>query len=121
MAFNHKLMATMGLYPGMVSTRSVANLGHFELEIKLTVHQPGTAGGAVSASGRRKKDKYTVTMQVSYKQRVWSYETEVSQMMASVIAKMTGQKMPVAHDPVVDVTSVREVKPNEPEIKVEKR
>ena len=31
--FNHKNFALNGLFPGLVSHRSIANLGHFEVEI----------------------------------------------------------------------------------------
>jgi len=122
MAFDHKNFATHGLYPGLVTTRSVANLGHFKLEViieKLPRGGPGTAGGAVRTRGRPEKDKYKVTMRVMYKTRVWEYERVVSHIAASVTAKLIGKPLP--EDPSVTVYSVIEKENEDPNIEVYKK
>lgn len=122
MAFDHKNFATHGLFPGLVTTRSVANLGHFKIEVTIERIRGGGGGARTTdLRNRAEKDKYKVTIRVTYKQRWWEKETIVSQAMASVIAKMTGQQLMTDADPEIEVTSVREVKPDEPQIKVDKR
>lgn len=43
--FSHKNLALLGLFPGLVTHRSVANLGHFEIEVIVKPVQPTTTGG----------------------------------------------------------------------------
>jgi len=105
MAFDHQNFATHGLYPGLVTTRSVANVGHFKLEVIIELlpdGPPGSAGGAISTRGRPKKDKYKVTIRVMYKTRIWELERELGQNMANVTAKFLGTELP--EDPNVSVT-----------------
>lgn len=88
--FNHKNFATGGLFPGLVSTRSIANLGHFDIEIIIEPVYPGTGGGF----GIAKPDKYKVTFRVTTKNgKVWNYSKTVSVATARVVARISKIKM----------------------------
>lgn len=116
MAFDHKLMATHGLMPnpGTRFHRQVANLGHFKITVA------GGLGSTTDLNGR-KKDKYTVYITVGYKDRTWEYSKVVSRTMANVIAKMADVVFVPEKVPEIELTSVREVKPAEPQVKVDKK
>lgn len=119
MPIDHKSYATEGLYPGLVTTQSVANLGSYIFEViieKLPVGPPGSAGGATDLS--RKKDKYKVTMRVRHKDRVWEYERIVGPKTAQVAARLIGKKL---NEPDVQVKSVTVVEGTDPTIEVYKK
>jgi hypothetical protein len=95
-------MALNGLFPGLVTTRSVANLGVFEIEVIIEPTYPGGGGGYVPGA---KPDKYKVTIRVTMKNgRVWNYSRVVTNTIARVIAKLTGVKF--EEQPDITVTSV---------------
>ena len=76
MSFNHKDMATQGLWPKRAVHKLIANLGHwFAIEIRVLEEK---GGAATTTDLRSRKDKYKVIMRVTYKTRTWEFEQEVS-------------------------------------------
>lgn len=115
-------MATQGLYPGIVSTRSIANLGHFELEI--TIRRGG--GGGIADTTRlgpagKKEDKYIITIRVKYKTRIWEYERTVTEPTAKVAAKLLRTELPQEEAAPDIVVTVQEKPVTEPTIEVYKK
>lgn len=119
MAFDHENMAVQGLYPGLVTTSSVANLGHFKIEI--TVSPLGRGGPADTTDLSKKKDKYLVTIRVTYKTRVYEYSREVGKWEANVYAKMLGVELMTPPDPTITMESVTVKQPEEITVEVTKR
>lgn len=122
MAFDHESMATQGLFPGKVTTRSIANLGHFKLEViieKLPRGGAGTAGRTTKLRNRPEKDKYKITMRVYYKTRVWEYEAVVGVVRAKVMANLLNKPLP--EEPSVEVYSVTKKEQHDPTIEVYKK
>lgn len=99
--FNHKSFATLGLYPGLVSTRSVANLGHFEVEVIIEPVQPSGGGGFAQS---KPITKYNVRIVVRSNNKVWDYQTTVNKTTARVIAKVIRKKLP---EPEIVLTGVK--------------
>lgn len=99
--FDHKNFALLGLYPGLVTTRSIANLGHFEVEIIIEPVSPGGGGGWAPAAPIT---KYNVRIVVRTKTKVWDYKTTVNVATARVIARVIGKKL---EEPSVTLTSVK--------------
>jgi len=125
MAFNHENMATLGLYPGQVTTQSVANLGHWFFKITFG---PGTAGaggghGVVDRLRRKRRDedKYTVTIDVRYKTKIWHYERTVSKITANVMAKLSGTTLPPRPNVEIQVDDVTVKDKQDPTIEVYKK
>lgn len=120
MAFYHANMALQGLHPDYLTTYSVATMGHFTVDVIIEPVTPergvGSAGGAARSSSP--KDKYKVTIRVSYKDRQWSYESVVDRQEASVMAKMLNQELV---EPIVTVDSVTVTNRPDPIIDVEKK
>lgn len=114
MAFDHRDMALQGLYPGRTTPFSVAIMGHLLFEVEVIIDR---AGGAAPPKFRREEDKYTVTVRVTRKGKVWHFQREVSEVTANVMAKLTGIEIV---QPEVDVTSVTVMYRADPEIEVEK-
>jgi hypothetical protein len=98
--FDHRNFALLGLYPGLVSTRSVANLGHFEVEV---IIEPVTGGGGGWAPATP-ITKYNVRIIVRTKTKVWDYKTTVNTTMARVIARVIGKKL---EEPTVTMTGIK--------------
>jgi hypothetical protein len=114
--FNHKLLATDGLFPGLKSTLSIATLGAFTIGIDITpVYPTGAGGGGVGPN--LETDKYKVTIRVSFKDKHWKIERIVNKFMARVAARLTGVKLP--EEPKIVITSVS-ARTITPEIKVDK-
>ncbi len=113
--FDHRNLATEGLYPGLVSTFSIAVLGALEFEITLEKIGGGGFGGPVL-----RKDKYRLSIVVRRKDRTWKYETVISQTFARVIAKLENVKK---KEPSIVVESVRArvEEMTEPTIRVTKK
>lgn len=121
MAFDHENFALNGLYPGMVTTRSIANIGHLKVEV---IIQPITDVGRGTADTTRlskKKDKYLVTIRVTYKTRVYEYSREVGRWEANVYAKMLGVELMTPPDPTITMDSVTVKQPEEITVEVTKR
>lgn len=97
---DHKNFALNGLFPGLVSHRSVANLGHFEIEI---VIEPVVHGGGGFSAPITTSNKYKVKIRISRKGKSWNYETVVNPSMARVVARFSGINI---QEPKVVVTSV---------------
>jgi hypothetical protein len=121
LAFDHQNFATHGLFPGLVSTRSIANLGHFELEIILEPVRGGPGTARTTDLRRPKKDKYKVTIRVRHKTRIWEYERTVSHVTAQVAAKLIGKELPQHPAANVHVFQVTETPETDPTIEVYKK
>lgn len=93
--FDHRNFAVHGLYPGLVSIRSIANLGQFDIEIIIEPEVPSLGGSAgSSAYVKPSKTKYTLKIRVNRKDKTWEYESKISQTTAKVIAKFLKQELP---------------------------
>ena len=112
--FEHKSFATEGLFPGLVTTRSVANLGHFEIEVIIEPVGPTGGGGYSYIPTKNITDKYRVRIKVTYKCKKWEYESLVGSTMAKVVASIT--KIKIAEPTFLVKTKIAENK--ELEIKV---
>jgi len=123
-SFDHENMAVQGLFPGLVTTQSVANLGHFKLEVVIVAPEGGPPGVAdttrITPPRRKEKDKYTVSIRVSYKTRIWYYQSEVDTWMATIVARLVGKQLNKPVDPEIVVKSVK-VTPEEIDVKVTKK
>lgn len=117
LVFDHKNFAVDGLYPGLVTTRSIAVLGVFDIEVIIEPIRPSLGGGGYVPNS--KIDKYKVTIRVSMKSgKVWNYSKVVSNTMARVVAKSLGVKL--EEKPIITIHSVRTSNP-ETDIKVHKK
>ena len=121
MAFDHENFATHGLYPGLVTTRSIANLGHLKVEIIIEPVVGGRSGPVSSTELSKKKDKYKVTIRITYKSRVYDYTSIVASWTANIFAKMMGVKLKKEVDPTIAVNSVTVTKPDNITVEVEKK
>lgn len=136
--FNHKSFATEGLFPGLVTHRSIANLGSFEFEIELIlldvegsgkvgnvegsgsvvppiITPEGGGGGLLWEPARFGTNKYKVRIRITRKDKTWEYETDVSQATAKVLAKMLQTRV---EKPTVSISNISMVENVEPKIKV---
>jgi len=112
--FNHKLLATDGLFPGLKSTLSIATLGAFIIGIEITPIR-STGGGGYGPN--LQTDKYKVTIRVSFKNKRWTLERVVDKLLARVTARLSGIKF--QEEPQIAITSVNCYSIT-PEIKVDK-
>lgn len=110
--FDTRNFATGGLYPGLVSTFSVASLGHLEIQVIIEPVFPEGGGAAGPGILRPRKDKYKVKIIVRRKGKTWKYETTVSSITANVVAKFAGlvlkQPAVVVENVVAKVQTVEE-------------
>lgn len=115
--FDHRNLATEGLYPGLVSTFSIAVLGTLEIEVIIEPVVPSFGGGGVVLP---RKDKYKIKIRVKRKDKVWNYESIVSSTTARVIAKLmkVEKKEP---EVVLENVTARVKQDTEPQIKVIKK
>ena len=119
MAFDHENFALNGLYPGLVTTRSIANIGHLKVEV---IIEPLGRGGPVDTTDlSKRKDKYKVTIRVTYKSRVFEYYREVGRWEANIYAKMLGVELMTPPDPTITMESVAVKDPEEITVKVTKK
>lgn len=78
--FNHKLLATDGLYPGLTSTISIGNLGAFLIEVIIEpVKKPDLGYSDV---------EYKITIRIRRKDKVWETSRFVSIFTAKSIEKV---------------------------------
>lgn len=112
--FDHKNFALNGLFPGLVTTRSVANLGHFEIEVIIEPVAPSGGGGFYQPL-KPSITKYKVKIRVTRKGKVWEYEQIVGSTTAKVLAKVLKKKVA---EPIISVVHKSMVEENEPIIKV---
>lgn len=117
--FDHRNLATEGLYPGLVSTFSIAVLGALEIEVIIEPVVPSVGGGGYGVVLPR-KDKYKIKIRVKRKDKVWNYESIVSSTTAKVIAKLmrVEKKEP---EVVLENVTARVKQDIEPQIKVIKK
>lgn len=100
--FDHRSLATDGLFPGLVSTFSVAIAGALLLDVIIEpIIRPSGGGGYVPGA---RKDKYKVTIRVSRNGKIWKYERVVTNTAARVLAKVLQVKLP--EEPQITVHSV---------------
>tara|TARA_R110000772_G_scaffold81358_3_gene173080 strand:+ start:295 stop:630 length:336 start_codon:yes stop_codon:yes gene_type:complete len=104
MAFDHRNFATEGLFPGLVTTRSIANLGSFEIEVTITPAGPAGGGGGYWEDVPQNKRDYRINIRVTRKGKVWDYERVVNNWSAKVLAKLLKVKLP--DDPKIIVHNV---------------
>ena len=117
--FDHKNLATEGLYPGLVSTFSIAVLGALEIEVIIEPVVPGFGGGGGFDVVLPRKDKYKLRIIVRRKGKTWNYETIITDTTARVIAKIAGVKKKEASVVVESVQA--KIDREEPTIKVTKK
>jgi hypothetical protein len=98
---DHRNFALLGLFPGLVSTRSVANLGQFEFEIIIEPEVPSLGGGAYLSPA---PTKYILTIRVSRKGKTWELKSKISNVTAKVIAKFMRRELPEVNITNVSVT-----------------
>ena len=110
----HKNLALDGLFPGLVTHRSVANLGTFEIEITVEPIYDGGGGGGGYYFPR--KDKYKVKIRVTRNGKLWELEQVVNSITAKVICKLlrikqedsavtlTSSTLSENKDPVIEMT-----------------
>ena len=104
-------MAASGLFPGLKSTLSIANLGHFEREVIIEPVVRSGGGGYVRAPIGMKPDRYRVTVRVKFKGK-WHEETRiVDDNEARVEAKINGIKVFTENDVMISVNGVQVKKP----------
>lgn len=108
-------MAVHGLYPGIVSTRSIANLGHFEIEVIIEPVAPGGVGGGYG--GSRKSEDYKITIRVTRKGKLWTQSYVVKKVVAKVFARILKRTNPFG----VNVTSVNIQENDEVKVTVKRK
>ena len=92
--FSHRNMAVHGLFPGLVTTRSVANLGHFEIEIIVNPVEPVTktvSGGSGWLTPIRDREIIVrVTRNGETWEASWTTSKYFAEKIISVTAAMSG-------------------------------
>lgn len=114
MSFDHKNYALVGLFPGLVTTTSVANLGTTSISVSITPIVDYGGGSIYHPAGSR-NNKYKVKIIISRNGKTWEYERIVGETTAKVIAKVTGQKVT---SPTIKLNSISMVEQSSPIIKV---
>jgi hypothetical protein len=106
--FDHKNLALGGFYPGLVTTRSIANLGTFDVEVIIPPVVPsGGGGGYFPVARNQKPERYRVTVRVSYNGKRYEDSVIVDDYEARVIAKKNGIKIFTETDPMVSLNGVQ--------------
>lgn len=121
MAFDHENFALNGLYPGMVTTRSIANIGHLKVEVIIEPVDDVGRGIADTTRISGRKDKYKVTIRVTYKNRVYEYSSIVGSWVANIYARMLGVELKKPVDPTITMESVTVKRPEEITVEVTKK
>ena len=89
--FYHKNLAVDGLFPGIISKRSVSNLGTFETTIIIEPVKPAsTGGGYVPVARGEKPDRYRVTIRVVINGKRFEDTYIVDDTKARVMAALHG-------------------------------
>lgn len=110
--FEHKNLAVQGLFPGQVTTRSIANLGTYETEVIIEPVIPHSSGGGgwggfVPAPLHRKPTHFRVTVRIKYNGK-WYEDTQiVDEKQARVIATLKGIKNFSTNNVMVSVNGVQ--------------
>jgi len=113
--FDHKNLAVDGLFPGLATHMSIANLGSFGVQVIIEPVSYGGGGGYVTAPTGFKTDKYRIRIIVTRKGKRWSYERIVSTNTAKVIAKLAKIELNV---PSISVGNITVNESAEPVVKV---
>lgn len=121
MAFDHENFALNGLYPGLVTTRSIANIGHLKVDVIIEPITDVGRGIADTTRLSKKKDKYKVTIRVTYKTRVYEYSSIVGEWVANIYARLLGVELMKPVDPTITMESVTVKRPEEITVEVTKR
>jgi hypothetical protein len=110
--FYHQNLALNGLFPGITTHRSVANLGHFEIEVIITPVPYSMGGGGYSYTPTGVgTDKYSIKIRITRKGKVWDYEKIVGVTTAKVFAKVIGKKITTPTISVLSTSMVEQVAP----------
>lgn len=91
---DHRSFATDGLYPGSVSTYSIALLGSFITEVIIEPVIPQSTGGGGYLPLGRVSNKYIIRIRIKRGSKVWEIAHEVNEYTAKVTAKFLGIKLP---------------------------
>ena len=111
---DHRNFALNGLFPGLVTTRSVANLGAFEVQVIIEPVQDLGGGGYSYHPYSPQLDKYKIRIIVTRKNKKWEYETIVGSTTAKIAARILNKK--VAEPSIKVVTNIRDSE--QPTVKV---
>lgn len=109
--FDHRNFALNGLYPGLVSTFSVATIGQFQIEVEFIPDISGGGGAGYAGTPSNKHTKYLLRIKVSRKGKAWNFESKISNTTAKVLAKFIQQELPS-----VVVTDIHLQNKEQPEI-----
>ena len=84
--FYHRNLATHGLFPGVTTHRSVANLGHYEVEI---IIRPVTGGGGGGTKWLTPIKDREIIIRVTKDGETWEASYVTSKYFADPIVKVT--------------------------------
>lgn len=105
--FDHKKMATHGLFPGTVTNLGVANMGVYDVEVIITPVVQNAGGGFSFAPLHRKPTHFRVTVRIKYNGK-WYEDTQiVDEKQARVIATLKGIKNFSTNNVMVSVNGVQ--------------
>jgi hypothetical protein len=113
--FDHRNFATHGLFPGLVTTSSIANLGHWSVEVIIEPVVPTGGGGGFYTPLKPDITKYRVRIRITRKGKVWEYDKVVNLATAKVVAKVIGKTI---QSPSITVGKTSMVEQVDPVIKV---
>lgn len=102
----HRNLAVEGLHPAHISTRSVANLGTYEIEVIITP-VPVPSGGGGGAPRTITPRRYLITVRVRFNGKVYEDTQEVDEHRARVIADFHGIKAFKKDEVMVSVNGVQ--------------
>jgi|JI10StandDraft_1071094.scaffolds.fasta_scaffold21845_3 hypothetical protein len=120
--FLHRNLAVQGLSPGDLSTRSVANLGTFEVEVIITpIQPPSSGGGYVGGYSKPLPRQFRITVRVKFNGKIYEDSQIVDEHRARVIAKFRGITVFSSTDPMVSVNGMQILDKNEIQIRVTKK
>jgi hypothetical protein len=86
MAFDHRLLATDGLFPSLTSHWSIAILGHLLIDVIIEPPLPIGLGG--SGSIRPYDDRYKVTIVIRKNGKTYTQSKMMSKKAALIIQKI---------------------------------
>lgn len=95
----------------MVTTFSIACLGHLGIEISIEPEVPSLGGGSGGGYISPSQTKYLLKIKVSRKNKSWDYEGKISRTTAKVIAKFLGRELPA-----VEVISSNVISTEQPKV-----
>jgi hypothetical protein len=88
--FDKENLALGGLFPGLVTTNSIANLGTFTVEVIIQPVVSNGGGGWVPVSRGQRPDRYLVTVKITYDGETYETSKVVDDDRAKIDAKLNG-------------------------------